>query len=359
MASAFDKNAAYAVHVLRQALGFTAPQASGFVGNFGAESGLEPGRQEGSRSGTVTPILDKYGRSPGGGIDLPQWTGSRRYAFAKFVSANNLPYPNIDTSLKFVIHELKTTHQRAARQVRKTATARAAAETAEAYFEMAGIKNMGSRIAFANRALQLYLASPYAQQPAPSPAPAPSPQPTPVNPMPAPTPAPLPDSKPWWQSKTVITNIATLLASTPLFAKYLGGMDVSSLTETLSTVAVLLGPIISSVFRAVASQPVTGSPLARAVDEAREQQDAAVQAPQAVPEAWRYEEPLTIQQATDHQDVIRQVKGLSWPEFLQLAVKLTPMLLVAKESAQKIVEQNPAPTPAPTTDPLDILRTQP
>jgi hypothetical protein len=178
--------------------------------------------------------------------------------------------------------------------------------------------------------------------------------------MPSPAPLPLPETKPWWQSKTVLTNIATLLASTPLFAKYLGGMDVSTVTETLSTLAVFAGPIISSLFRRFSDSAITGSPLARQLDAVQGQRDDASYArAQPVREAWDIDQlPAVIQHVTDHQEVMRLATQLPWTEFAALAIKLLPVLTAAKDAAQKVVEQRPPPPPA-TSDPLDILRQQP
>lgn len=134
--------------------GLTPVQAAGFVGNFGHESGLVSGQQEGRPLGTIAPI-----RGFKGGIDWPQWTASRRIAFAEFVEERGLPYPSYKTSWEFVKHELRTTHKHALEQVRKTTTLEAAVETAEAHFEKAGVKHMDSRLAHAERALALYRAS--------------------------------------------------------------------------------------------------------------------------------------------------------------------------------------------------------
>lgn len=164
MASAFGKTFERIAPVLMADLieefGLTDFQAAGFVGNFGAESGLVSGQQEGEPIGTVRPI-----RGRKGGIDWPQWTASRRIAFAEFVESRGLPYPSYQASWEFVKHELKTTHAKAIEQVKKTTTVRAAAETAEAAYEKAGIKRMAERIRHALRALALYRASLTAEPP--------------------------------------------------------------------------------------------------------------------------------------------------------------------------------------------------
>jgi hypothetical protein len=135
--------------------GLTPEQAAGFVGNFGHESGLVSGQQEGKPLGTVYAI-----RGSKGGIDWPQWTADRRIAFAEFVESRGLPYPSYKASWEFVKHELKTTHKHALEQVRKTTSLEAAVETAEAHYEKSGVKHMASRIAHAERALELYRAVP-------------------------------------------------------------------------------------------------------------------------------------------------------------------------------------------------------
>lgn len=136
-------------------------QACGFVGNFGHESSLISGQQEGKPLGTTAPI-----RGPKGGIDLPQWTGygkgGRRELFADFVEDNNLPYPSYKASWEFIKHELKGSHKHALEAVRKTTTLKAAVETAGFHYEkFAGYENFGSanykvRTEYAQRALELW-----------------------------------------------------------------------------------------------------------------------------------------------------------------------------------------------------------
>lgn len=133
----------------------TPEQAAGFVGNFGAESSLISGQQEGEPLGTTAPI-----RGRTGGIDWPQWTGQsqggRRRAFGDFVESKGLSYPSYAASWAFVQEELRTTHRHALEQVRKTTTLEAAVKTAEAHYEKAGVKNWPARLAHAARALTLY-----------------------------------------------------------------------------------------------------------------------------------------------------------------------------------------------------------
>jgi hypothetical protein len=150
----FDRIAPILMADFIKTFDLTPEQAAGFVGNFGAESSLISGQQEGKPLGTTETI-----RGHTGGIDWPQWTASRRTAFAKFVESKKLPYPSYEASWAFVQQELRTTHKHALDQIRKTTTLKAAVETAEGHYEKAGVKNWTARHAHAARALDLYLAS--------------------------------------------------------------------------------------------------------------------------------------------------------------------------------------------------------
>lgn len=150
----FDRIAPILMADFIKTFNLTPEQAAGFVGNFGAESSLISGQQEGKPLGTTETI-----RGHTGGIDWPQWTASRRTAFAKFVESKKLPYPSYEASWAFVQQELRTTHKHALDQVRKTTTLKAAVETAEGHYEKAGVKNWAARQSHAARALDLYLAS--------------------------------------------------------------------------------------------------------------------------------------------------------------------------------------------------------
>lgn len=169
MGKTFDRVAPILVNDLMKELGLKDFQAAGFVGNFGAESGLISGRQEGTKeaSSPAKVIARDDGSHPIGGIDWAQWTASRRVDFYKFLKANGLlsSYPSYEASLAFLLHELTTSYKHAVEQVKKTTSLKAATETAEAHYEKAGIKNMASRYEFAQRALDLYRASDFAKEP--------------------------------------------------------------------------------------------------------------------------------------------------------------------------------------------------
>jgi hypothetical protein len=157
----FERIAPILMADLIKEFGLTPEQASGFPGNFGAESGLVSGQQEGKPIGTTAPI-----RGQKGGIDWAQWTADRRIAFAEFVEKNKLPYPSYQASWEFLKHELKTTHKHVIEQVKKTKDAKAAAETVGYHFEkfkgyeqIVGNANYANRIKHASRALNLYKAA--------------------------------------------------------------------------------------------------------------------------------------------------------------------------------------------------------
>jgi hypothetical protein len=246
-------------------LGITVQQAAGIVGNFGAESGLISGRQEGTKE-SDRPLTTILGRT--GGIDWAQWTADRRRAFAKFVEEKGLPFPSYETSLAFVLHELRGPEAKALRQLKLTTTAKAAAETFEHFYERAGVKNYPARIAYANRAVQLWLASPYNTG-----------QPTPE---PVPVPLPLPDPpKPAITSKTIIFAVLTFLL--PLAGQYLPTLASIPPDTQAALISELLGlgggaiAVVATIFgRIWAKSPIAGTAAAK---KAAEVMDMAVEAP--------------------------------------------------------------------------------
>lgn len=168
-------------------LGLAVHHACGIAANAYEESALILGRQEGTKvTDAVYPI--KY---PHGGIDLLQWTADRRFprpgkakglSFYEFVTSRKLPYPAYETSLAFLKFELLGPEKKSLAMVKRTKTARAAAETFEHWNERSrdGRKNWKKRGDTAERFYALYHNA--AQTPAPAPAPIPAtPETTPVN----------------------------------------------------------------------------------------------------------------------------------------------------------------------------------
>lgn len=161
----FERIAPILMKDLIEEFDLTPEQASGFPGNFGPESGLVSGQQEGKPIGTTYPIEGFKG-----GIDWPQWTGQRpgerRRLFGEFVAERGLPYPSYQASWEFLKHELQTSHKHVIDKVKKTKTAKAAAETVGYWFErfkgyeqIEGNPNYANRVKHAERALALYRAS--------------------------------------------------------------------------------------------------------------------------------------------------------------------------------------------------------
>lgn len=346
MPTAFENQAPRLIADLVSDLKLTPEQAAGIVGNLAAESGL-------------LAVQEKHPSSGRGGWGYAQWTGDRRVAFEHWASTKGFALDSYAANYGFLLKELLTTHKHSLQQLRKTTTAKAAAQTFGYWFErFAGYENLNSsnyrtRIRLAEKALALYKAKQPTPQPTPTPVPTPEP-PVPVQPPPS----PLPDPKPAVESKTLITIATTLVVS--MLAKWAAANNVILPVgwENFVTEAILAaGLVVAGLFHKFSNAPVTGSSLAKAVEEAKDQQNAPVQAPQAIPEAWsRMDEPVTLQHVTDHQEVVRLAMGLPWGEFAALAIKLLPLLTAAKETAQKIIEQKPPPPPPPPVDPLDILK---
>jgi hypothetical protein len=340
MATAFENQSKRLIADLVRDLSLTPEQAAGIVGNLAAESGL-------------LAVQERHPIAGRGGWGYAQWTGPRRNAFEAWARAKGYALDSYEANYGFLLRELLTTQARSLRHLRLTRTAKAAAETFGYWFErFAGYQNLGNanyrnRVQLAERALALSRGS----------LPAPSPQPIPVNPMPAPAPAPapvpLPDSKPALESKTILTVLASLIVA--WVAKWAAANNVVIPLgwENAVTEFVLSAGLVSAgLFHKFSSAPVTGSSLAQAVDQARAQQDAAVEAPQAIPEAWR-DEPV-YQPPPGYEALVQMVQQLPFSEMAAFAVKMVPTLTVARDMAQKLIEQRPAPQPS--TDPLDLLK---
>jgi muramidase (phage lysozyme) len=57
-------------------------------------------------------------------------------------------------------------------------------------------------------------------------------------------------------SKTIWANVITVVGGTALGAKYLGGVDPGQIIDVISQAAVVLGPILSSIFRVQATKQI-------------------------------------------------------------------------------------------------------
>ena len=67
------------------------------------------------------------------------------------------------------------------------------------------------------------------------------------------------DTKSFFSSRTVWANLITLAAGTTLGTKYLAGVDPGAAVDAVSQAAIVLGPIVSSVYRAVATKKIVSA----------------------------------------------------------------------------------------------------
>lgn len=102
--------------------GLTPAQASGFIGNFYAESSLNSSAKNPNDKGKISE-------------GLAQWRGSRRDDLIAYAQRNNLDYTSMDAQLNFVMHELSTTERKASGEIRKAKTPREAAIAVSRYYE--------------------------------------------------------------------------------------------------------------------------------------------------------------------------------------------------------------------------------
>jgi hypothetical protein len=115
----FGTRAAPFVNRLQSDLGITKAQASGIIGSLGAEtSGLRAVNEE-------RPVV----ANSRGGFGWAQWTGPRRDQFESFAAARGLSIYSDEANYQFLVHELKTTENRALQQLKQTSTVEDAART--------------------------------------------------------------------------------------------------------------------------------------------------------------------------------------------------------------------------------------
>jgi hypothetical protein len=187
--SGFDARGGFLIGLLlRDLQPLTAEQAAAIPGNFGGESGLEPGVQE------VSPISGR------GGFGWEQATGSRRVALEQWAADHGLDLDSDEADYTFLIHELTTTEAHSLERLRRTTTLEAATYTFQVLFERPSDPQGGiaKRIRFAQRALAAYNAGLLGGTPIPA-------EPVPASPVPAP---------PAGTSVTVKVGTANVLDST-------------------------------------------------------------------------------------------------------------------------------------------------
>jgi hypothetical protein len=142
---------------LMSEFGLTAEQAAGAWGNIGHESG-----------GGIH--LKELGKRSGGGRGLCQWTGSRRRSFEAWCHTHGVSPADLAGNYGYLIFELHGTYRGTIAALKQCRTLDSAVISFEKTFEAAGIKNYGSRCAWARRALAiLHPGHPAAVEPAPRP----------------------------------------------------------------------------------------------------------------------------------------------------------------------------------------------
>lgn len=180
----FTDKAPWIMNLLRADFGLSVEDAAAVVGNIGHECMGFKAFQE------KKPVV------PGsrGGFGWCQWTGPRRVAFEAYCRRNNLDPFSDRANYGFLFVELKGTEKAAIPAVKKAVGLEGKVAAFEAKFERAGVKNMPSRMRYANQAMAAWkinqgarppyaLAKPVSPDRAPVPPPPDIPVPEPVEPM--------------------------------------------------------------------------------------------------------------------------------------------------------------------------------
>jgi hypothetical protein len=291
MASAFDNLAPRVCSDLCRDFGLTPTQAAGIVGNLGAESGLRAVQEGNPTSGR-------------GGYGWAQWTGPRRVSFESWCRAQGFALDSYAANYGYLKQELSDDYAHTITQLKKTTTIKAAAETFEAFYEKAGVKRMEARISLANRALALYLASPYSKE-----------APVPVPPAVLTAPA-----TPWYKSKVIIA--ALVAAASPLIARFVPGLAAVDPEQTTQAV----------------------------VQQARDEVPAWSTPQQMQPEAWAQPVPQAVNpMAMMMLSLMTTAMGVPKPMRDALA-KAVPSALAMVEALKQGEAHAEAAEPAPVSD---------
>jgi hypothetical protein len=255
--SLFKSTAPHMMHDLMADFGLTAIEAAAIAGNAGHESGGFKFMQE------LKPVSGR------GGLGFFQWTGPRRVRFESWCARKGYKVSSYEANYSFLFRELSGSEAGAIQKLKAApADLRSKVVAFEAAFERAGVKHYDSRVQWAQIALDAFRAVAAAPEPsAAPPAVIGSDKPIPHGVLEraiAAAAEPQKDStmdgfKGFFASKTVWANIVGFLAATPLGAKFLAGANVSQLVEAVSTVVVVLAPIVSTFFRLAATKQLVTS----------------------------------------------------------------------------------------------------
>lgn len=336
--------------------GLTPEQASGFPGNAAAESSY------------FRDIVEDGAIAKGwsGGTGFFQWTGmrkgERRLAFESWLRRmSRLGYraDNYLGNYSYLFRELKGAEgNRVLPTLRRCTTPEEAAYVVGKIYERPAnlSASLAKRQKAAREALDLWVKKrpPVSQWPTDAPSPATAP-PTPTVEQPMPTPSILPDPKPPAATKRMqgIWLIAAGLAAEAI-ARATGAPQDTVLNLLVTygpSVLTAIGTIVTWVGQKTADAPVAGTPLANIIEMVKSAQTGVYEFPQGMPPAPAPQPSPVIQQVTDHNEIVQLVGQLPWPQLMDLSTKLLPMLTIARDAAQKVIEQHP-PQPPPPSPPL-------
>lgn len=136
----------YAIDFLVKNGNYTPEQASAIVGNLQVESGLN-----------TNAVGDKNLSTPSFGI--AQWRENRLYNLKKFARKNNKSINDLDTQLWFILHELKTTHRKVDRLLRRSNNLDYLAQVVQSKYEVSTPDSLPTRIKYTNQFNNMYNAS--------------------------------------------------------------------------------------------------------------------------------------------------------------------------------------------------------
>ena len=125
--------------------GFTPEQAAAFVGNFAAESRIEPD--------TLNP--NDVGKPAFG---LAQWRGARYTGLVNFCATNGLDYKSLQGQLQYSLYELNTTEQSAKGAILSANNLEDAVRAVEKRYERPAPGTFDRRFSFARDALERFIA---------------------------------------------------------------------------------------------------------------------------------------------------------------------------------------------------------
>lgn len=139
-----DKAVNIMENLLKDFPNITVEDAAAILGNLGHETGGFVHLQE------LNPV------SGSGGYGWAQWTGPRRNAFISWANNKGLQPSSDAANYGFLVYELRTTESPAIPALISASGLYNKVVAFEKKFERAGVKNYGSRLNYANKALAAY-----------------------------------------------------------------------------------------------------------------------------------------------------------------------------------------------------------